>query len=237
MQDRWFVCLKHGTKYDAEYVNTLHSMFKRHAPGDVRFACYTENKQGLNKNIQAFQLPLDLNVRGWWYKPMFFDPKLPTQGVILYCDLDVIIFRNIEKFYTMHEGKFCILRDFTRATRPDWPRFNSSLFRLNTGDHAYVYNNFIKDPNSYMKSYHGDQDYIYRTVIESNQPFHLYPDEWAESYKWEMRKGAKIERINGARRFKEKGQPHIRENTSIAVFHGEPNPAQCDDDWVIDNWK
>lgn len=235
--DRWFVCLKHGNKYSPDYVNTLYNMFKRNTPSDIRFACYTESTHGLNAGITALPLPIVNRVRGWWYKPLFFDPNLPTQGVILYCDLDVIIFRSIEKFYTMHEGKFCILRDFTRATRPNWPRFNSSIFRVNTGDQAYLYNNFIKDPSSYISKYHGDQDYIYNEVIASNSQYHLYPDDWAESYKWEMRKDAKIQRINGARRFVKEGEPYVKTNTSIAVFHGEPNPSQCTDPWVIDNWK
>ena len=235
--DNWFVCLKHGNKYSAEYVNTLYNMFRRNAPSDIRFACYTEDRQGLNSNIEVFSLPIVNKVHGWWYKPFFFNPLLPTQGVILYCDLDVVIFRNIEKFYTMHQGKFCILRDFTRATRPNWPRFNSSIFRVNTGDHSYLYNNFVREPELHIKKYHGDQDYIYNEVIQSNQPFHLYPDRWAESYKWEMRKGAKIERIKGTRNFVNQGEPHIHLDTSVAVFHGEPNPQQCIDPWVVDNWR
>jgi hypothetical protein len=41
----------------------------------------------------------------------------------------------------------------------------------------------------------------------------------------------------GKRNFKELGVPRILDNTSIAVFHGEPNPQECLDPWVIDNWR
>ena len=237
MQDRWFVCLKHGTKYDAEYVNTLHSMFKRNAPSDVRFACYTDNRNNINKEIETFDLPFVGNVTGWWYKPLFFKPDLPTQGTILYSDLDVIIFNNIGKFYDVYPNKFCILRDFTRKMRPDWPKFNSSIFRLEVGSHSYVYENFIKDPRKHIRLHHGDQDYIYEQVIKGNHLYQFYPDSWAQSYKWEMRNMAKITRIDGVRTFAEKGHPYIKKDTSIAVFHGQPNPRECNDDWVIDNWK
>jgi hypothetical protein len=234
---KWFVCLKHGNKYSAEYVNVLHSMFKRNTTLDVRFACYTENRQGLNKDIEVFPLPYNLGVSGWWYKPMFFDPNLPTQGTVLFSDLDVVIFRNIDKFYNVYPNKFCILRDFTRAMRPNWPKFNSSIFRLETGTHSYVYDNFVKNPYEYIKRYHGDQDYIYDQVIQNTQPYQFYPDDWAQSYKWEMRKIKNMARRNGIRTFPEKGVPYVKEETAIAVFHGEPNPSQCDDDWVIKHWK
>lgn len=237
MQQRWFVCLKHGNKYSAEYVNTLHSMFRRHASSDIKFACYTENRQGLNKDIEVFGLPRVDNVKGWWYKPLFFNPNIPTQGTVLFSDLDVIIFNNIDKFYNVWNGKLCILRDFTRATRPNWPKFNSSIFRFDTGTHSYIYDNFIKDPRGLSRKFQGDQDYIYNEVIKNKQPYQLYPDSWAESYKWEMRKGSAIERRDGARRFVKVGEPKINKDTSIAVFHGEPNPSQCDDPWVIENWK
>ena len=235
--DKWFVCLKHGNKYSAEYVNTLHSMFKRHAPGDVRFACYTENRQNLNKDIEVFDLPTIGNVNGWWYKPLFFNPTIPTQGTVLFCDLDVVIFNDLTKFYTTWPGKFCTLRDFTRAMKPNWPKFNSSVFRLDTGTHSYVYDNFIKNPKEHMRRWHGDQDYIYDQVIKNNQPYQLYPDTWAESYKWEMRKGASMARIDGVRNFVKLGHPNINKDTSIAVFHGQPNPSQCQDPWVVDNWR
>ncbi len=236
MQDRWFVCLKHGTKYDAEYVNILHSMFKRHAPSDVRFACYIDNSNGLDNSIEAFKLPTVSNVRGWWYKPLFFSPDLPTQGTILYSDLDVVIFRDISKFFDVHPNKFCILRDFTRKMRSDWKKFNSSIFRLEVGSQSYIYENFIKDPTAHIRQHHGDQDYIYDQVVQAKYPFQYYPDKWAESYKWEMRNMAPITRINGVRNFVQKGQPHIHKDTSIAVFHGQPNPKDCIDDWVIQNW-
>jgi hypothetical protein len=34
-----------------------------------------------------------------------------------------------------------------------------------------------------------------------------------------------------------KGQPTILPETSIAVFHGDPNPKDCVDDWCRENWR
>ena len=34
-----------------------------------------------------------------------------------------------------------------------------------------------------------------------------------------------------------KKPPTIIEENRVAVFHGEPNPANCSDQFVIDHWK
>jgi hypothetical protein len=41
----------------------------------------------------------------------------------------------------------------------------------------------------------------------------------------------------GQRDFAENGHPVIKDNTMVAVFHGDPNPHNCKDSWVVDNWK
>jgi hypothetical protein len=37
------VCVKHGTKYPADYVNRLYNMVRRHLPGNWRFICLTDD--------------------------------------------------------------------------------------------------------------------------------------------------------------------------------------------------
>ena len=233
MQDTWFVCLKHGSKYSADYVNKLHNMFDRNCTLPVKFACFTEDTTGIDSNIECFPLP-NLKVNGWWYKPMFFDPNLPISGTMLYCDLDVIIFNNIDKFFTYRPGNFCILRDFNRYLRKDWKKFNSSIFRLDVGMQSHVYRNFVSDPITNSRRFHGDQDWIYDQVKED---WNYYPDKWAQSYKWEMRGRPTMTKINGKRNWEKPGVPDIHPDTSVAVFHGDPNPADCIDDWPKEHWK
>jgi hypothetical protein len=40
----------------------------------------------------------------------------------------------------------------------------------------------------------------------------------------------------GQRDFETNGDPVILTETSVAVFHGDPNPHNCKDQWVINNW-
>ena len=69
---RYIVCLKHGNKYSAEYVNKLYWMCKRHTTLPFEFVCFTENPQDLVQEIRVETLPKVRGVNGWWYKPNVF---------------------------------------------------------------------------------------------------------------------------------------------------------------------
>ena len=233
--NRYIVCLKHGTKYSAEYVNVLKRMVTRNMTLPFKFVCFTEDVNGLDSDIQTMPLPQRHDIAGWWWKPYFFSTDLPLDGTILFMDLDVIVFENIDKLFTYEPGRFCIIRDFNRMNALGWNRMNSSVFRLETGQHSHVYSNLIADPINIRKRLHGDQDWLFEQ-IKSN--FEFFPDEWLQSYKWEMRGKPPMTRDkNGIRNFMEPGEPNILPETSVAVFHGEPNPPQSVDLWCKENWK
>jgi len=234
-KDCYVVCLKFGNKYDSTYVNRLYNMVKRNLTIDYEFVCFTENPEGIDPEIKIQDLPVTPAVTGWWYKPFFFNPKLPIQGTILYLDLDVVVFNNIDHLFTWREGEFCIIRDFNRMVVKNYQKFNSSVFRLDVGQHAEVYKKFILDPRTNSRRFHGDQDWI-RYIIRED--FHYWPEEWIQSYKWEMRGKPRMDsKPRGYRDFQINGDPKIHPDTSIAVFHGDPNPHNCKDKWVIDNWQ
>ena len=149
-------------------------------------------------------------------------------------DLDIIIFKNIDHLFDYKPGEFCVLRDFNRCIQSNWDRMNSSIFRLHPGQHQNVYTEFMKDPKYHAARYHGDQDWLYANV---KSQFEFWPDEWIQSYKWEMRGRPEMNRTSGKRNFAMKGQPTILPETSIAVFHGDPNPKDCVDDWCRENWR
>ena len=231
----YVVCLKYGTKYNASYVNKLYNMVSKNLTIEHEFVCFTEDPTGIDERIRVESLNLMSGVSGWWYKPMFFSPTLPLKGTILFLDLDMIIFRNIDNLFTHDPGNFYIIRDFNRYAIANYNKFNSSVFRLNTGQHTEVWTNFINNASSIMRRYHGDQDWI-RVCITQN--FNYWPDEWIQSYKWEMRGKPKFNNMpRGQRDFAVNRDPTIKDNTAIAVFHGDPNPHNCRDQWVLDNWN
>lgn len=230
--NRYVACLKWGTKYSPEYVNRLYNMVQRNLTLDYEFVCFTDSSQGIDKNIRVEPLP-KMPVVGWWYKPYFFSNDIPLKGTVLFLDLDMVIFRNINELFSYRPGKFCIIRDFNRKFRPNWNYMNSSVFRLESGMFDHLWQEFKRNPATHLQKNRGDQDWMYRYV----KGHEFWPDEWIRSYKWEMRDRNKLAMIAGKRNFVDIADPVLGAQNKIAVFHGDPNPADCKDPWVVDNWK
>jgi hypothetical protein len=215
MQEKTIACLKYGTKYSYDYVNRLYSMTKRHCTKDYQFICFTDDSFGLNKNVKTIKLKEYEDVEGWWYKTFLFDPSYNLNGEILFIDLDVVIFNCIDKFFDYSPNDFCILRGFSKN---NYNGMNSSCFKFKAGTNKHLYTNFISDRENIMKRLRGDQDWFQESLKTHN----FWPDNWALSYKWNMKEDEVIK---------------YNDETSIAVFHGNPKPHQEKSQWVIDNWR
>jgi hypothetical protein len=163
-----------------------------------------------------------------------FSKNFPVIGDLLFIDLDVVIIKNIDCFWDYEPDKFCIIRDFTRSQISDWKRFNSSIFKLKSGSFPNVWENLVNDLNQ-SKRMHGDQDWIY-SQIKHNYAY--WPDDWCQSYKWEIRDRKEIIGSGQKRTFASiLHEPKIKLETKILVFHGDPKPDQVKDPIVIDNWQ
>ena len=231
----YILCLKHGTKYSSEYVNRLYNMCKRWCSLDFKFVCLTDNADQLNSDIMVLPIPSGLS--GWWCKPYMYSKDLPIQGTILYMDLDVVLSSNIDKLITYQPNHWCTIRDFTRAMRPKWPRYNSSIVRFKTGELDFVWDNYIKNPVAIQRQFYGDQDYLYDATYQKKGAM-LYPDSWVQSWKWEVRKSKLLElnKAKGTRKFQVVEDVVPRVECCVCVFHGDPNPHNCEDPWVKENW-
>ena len=230
--DNWIICLKHGDKYNSDYVNKLYNMVQRHCTIPFKFACITENSQGINPNIHIIPTP-KAKLSGWWYKTWVFSNDIPLSGTLLFFDLDIVIVKNIDNLWSYNQGSFCIIRDFNRVHINNFNKFNSSVFRLEKGSLPYVWENLSKDWRQ-STTMHGDQDWIFRQV-KTNYKF--WPEEWIQSYKWEIRSRTDIIIENNKRKFKDIINPKIKPETSILVFHGDPKPEEVKDPIIVDNWK
>ena len=206
-------------------------MVKRNLTIDYEFVCFTENPEGIDKHIITKPLPA-LPLVGWWFKPWMFSKDTGLDGTVLFLDLDLIVFRNIDNLFSYKPGRFCIIRDFNRKFHMNWNRMNSSVFRFETSEHSKYYTEFSKHNQKYTRRYKGDQDFMYAVVRD----FEFWPDDWIESYKWEMRGRQHLKLINGKRNFVTPADPIVKHNTNIAVFHGEPNMSECIDEWPAKNW-
>ena len=229
------VCVKWGNKYISKYANILYNMVKRHTTVPFTFHCLTDDPAGLDtNNINVVKLPTDPWIKTWWSKLWMFAPEMPIKGNILFFDLDVVIFDNIDILFTHNPGKFHIIRDFNRCRVQDWKLSNSSVMRWETGTMDYLWNEFKEKSAIVMQQNHGDQDWITKRAKED---ITHWPDQWIRSYKWEMigLKDTKLLTKDGKSFFRT--PVTIQKGNKVAVFHGRPNPMECADQFVIDNWQ
>lgn len=231
--NRTIVCLKWGDKYSPQYVNVLYNMCKRHNSEKFDFVCLTENSHGLHPDIIVKQLP-NLPLQGWWLKPYIFCKDNNIVGNVLFLDLDIIIYDNIDKLWNYMPNDFVIIRDFNRHVSSDWKKFNSSVFKFNSKECYWIWEKFYKEYKTTIHRLHGDQDFLFSILKESAK---YWPDHWIQSYKWEMRNRNEVQYINGKRNFINVKDPTLTDECCIAVFHGEPNPHDVKDPWVIENWR
>jgi hypothetical protein len=235
IQKNNILCLKHGTKYSAKYVNTLYNMCKRHCSLPFDFYCLTEDQRDIDKDIKIIPLPA-AEIQGWWYKPYIYSNDLPIEGTILFLDLDLVICNNIDNLFLFQPKKYCALRDFTRAMRPGWQKYNSSVVRFEKGQLDFVWTEFIKNPKNVIRRFFGDQDWLWE---QTRGQATYWPESWIKSWKWEIRKEKawKPGGVKGNRTFEKIENVTAPNDCCIVAFHGDPNPDNCFDPYIVDNWK
>lgn len=228
------VCLKHGTKYNAHYVNILYNMISRHLTVPYDFYCFTEDPTGINSDIKIKELPVDSLLTGWWWKPYIFKQGHFSDGdEILFFDLDLVIVNSIDAIATYMPEKFVGLKDVSRVFGTVPEKLGSAVMKWPANQYSDIWNN-IESNNFYTKRFFGDQDWIWHL---HKQNIVFYPEEWIRSYKWEVRTRKELIRIGNAWNFKEIKHPILDSATCILAFHGTPNPHEVMDPIIVDNWR
>jgi hypothetical protein len=211
------ITLKHGTLYEADYVNKMYNMVKRNLTLPFTFYCVTDDPRELDKNIEIVMLPKDYMFKGWWCKPYLFKSGLFEHDVNFYIDLDMVIVDNIDCFMLYEPGKFVGLRNYIylKTGYKKQRLLGSGVMRWQNNTMGMIHDRLQRDV-TLADRFPGDQEYIWqyhKDVIV------FYPDKWTISYKWHYVRTRNIT------------------NTKIIAFHGVPKPHESDDKNVVDNWK
>ena len=227
------LCVRFGNKYPILYVEKLRNMIQRNITVPYKLVCLTDDPTP----IQGVELIVQQNagyVKGWWHKVHMFDPSLPLNGRILYMDLDVVICGNIDKLTQIGGNVFMGIRDFNRKFHRDWKYLNSSVMSWMHGSQSHIYNVFMSNPQAAMRM-HGDQDWTWKCAKDKIK---FWPEPWIQSYKWEIRDRSELQVLQGMRQFTSvKTDVSVPKECCICVFHGDPNPANVKDPFVVENWQ
>ncbi|MGN7726564.1 hypothetical protein ACTJIL_12225 [Luteimonas sp. 22616] len=193
------ICMKWGVMYGPEYVNRLHAGVRRHLQRPHRFVCFTDTGEGLDPGIEVMPLPpLGLpeghNDRRWQKLAVFGHTLGDLQGSTLFLDLDLVVVDSLEPFFD-RPGKFLIIRDADlfkpkwrrKLVNPERDRFlrvigNSSVFRFEIGQQAYILDNFVADPDAATRQYPMSQQYQ-SAQLAAHGELEYWPRGWCVSFK------------------------------------------------------
>jgi len=154
-------CLKWGTKYDRHFVEDLKSKLSKYLTVDHNFICYTDAPE------KEYDIKIENNLPHVWNKLSL----LQFSGDSLYFDLDINITDNVN-FLTEDFTDFTVIDSRAWKNNKEDLKFkitsntfvNSSIMRWS--NHYDIYNNFIKNCNTYMRIYKGIDRYIYNENID-----------------------------------------------------------------------
>ena len=210
--------------YSAEYVNKLYNMVRLQS--DAPFFCFTDDTDGLNKNIEI----IDMDVteyqdwyRWWpaWCKILMFDHLHEFDRKIFF-DLDTIIHGDITPIIE-HDDKFSLVYSKWRGMpykmkNPRKSMYNSSCIVWK--DNRDVYEYWKMNAKHFVSLYPGTDDFyhcekIARTALP--QIFYSY------------REGCTLNQSNSL---------IMREDHAVALLHQDPKNhiLNVDDHPIIKYW-
>ena len=231
------VCVKHGAKYSADYVNKLYRAVCRNTTRDFDFTCFTDDRSGIDGAIRRMELPRK-DLQGWWHKLFLFSPDFAATvgpGQVMYFDLDTVITGNIDEYMDFEsiDAPLAILRDIgTRNQKPPAQvNWGSAIMSWPVGWGYPIWKSFSRDVGQEMRGKgHGDQGYLKYAVKPEDVVFWqdiLSGNSRVISYKWTIR-----DPNRGT------PDPPIPPGTSVICFHGVPRPHEVSNlSWMKTHWQ
>jgi hypothetical protein len=203
---RVFCVLRSGGDFNSDDVASLGSQVNRHLSQPLYCLTDTDLKVG-----GVISIPLHYNWAGWWSKMELWRPDIC--GDIFYLDLDTVLVKDCRDLLETGSTSF-MLDDFYSPKRPA-----SGLMYIAEEDRAEVWDMWIQDPEGYIKTFRGDQDFL------AYIPFGKNARRWQRDFL-----GQVISFKADMRAFKLKLPPP---ETKVVCFHGHPRPARVHEEWII----
>jgi len=208
--------VKHGSAYDAKYVNVLANMCSRNlaAGTEGTFECFTDDPEGISPHINTRPIPDGFS--GWWAKlHLFQDGLFPDGDRIFYIDLDTIILGPLDDI-VKYGGPFATLRDFFKP----FDDVQSAVMAWPANTQQAILDKWNELGRPDLRG--GDQQLIQMSLDERG----IKPDFWQDLFpkRFVSYKAGSYKRV----------PPR---HCSVVCFHGQPKPHNCNSTWVDGVWK
>ena len=219
------LCIKWGTRYGPEYVNRIYAMVERNITPPFRVICLTDDSEGIRDEVVCRGLPelgcpRPTRAPGKWPKTALWGKTLfDITGVVLFIDLDVIITDNIDPFFSFGKPEDVILA--RNWVKPLERLGQTSIFRFEIGRHAYMLENFQKDPEGIADKYQFEQRYVTNCVKGGIK---FWPRKWVRHFRMDCLGPWPLRYIRA---------PRLPKGTRVVIFPGKPDPA----DAVMGRWS
>ena len=216
--------VKKKIRYNARHVNILYKNCLKNIDIPFKFTCITDNKRGLNKDIQTIPVWNDFEKYGWCYRRLktFSKEMIPILGErILSIDLDCIILKNITSLID-NDNDFMIWKSGTNRAP-----FSGSMWMMNIGIHQDIWDDFKEEDLIST----GHKHYQYQNKYAIQAGFNVGSDQSWLNYKlanknikyWSPNDGI----YNFRTIFGRKSQNYDALNKAkIIFFSGSADPSQ-----------
>lgn len=216
------VCVKHGTKYSAEYVNRLYKNVKRNMPCDFQFFCYTEDCSGIDHDINI--IPINTDLTKWWLKIDMLDYFYHDDTILF--DLDIVILNRLERLCSVKTRTVSVLyaqwkEGFVQPLASErFPTlYNSSIMKWSGSQGQEIYQYFQKHKDMILTKYEGVDRYLFNEPVQVD----VLPTSIAYSY-WK-----------GARYLKDTEPEKLRSDYEVCILNHGPKQHEIDS-WVTQYW-
>ncbi len=201
-----FLCMKWGNKYSPDYVNNLYKMVKENYSKRHKFICYTDDPEGIDKNIKIRTIPKvdSLHPDFWFGKENYCWDRskflvlnshrwLRTKGPFCYLDLDVVIQNNIDDIFELSKTPHMIYTHWEDPSVLKDRRFqdvrgtlyNSSVMLWCNNEGEKIYNDVIKHKDVVYKTFWKGTDNYYpwrEYQVVGDNYWSFLPKDWVYSY-------------------------------------------------------
>ncbi len=226
MSELNIICIRWGTAFGPEYVNRLLRAIARNSQRDVRFFCMTDDRSGLDKEVEVLDLveqPFHNTMvellpqtkrRGPMRKISMFNPNLvpDLRGPMIALDLDVVITGSLDDLSDYAPGKVSMRRVWAKPSRMVGVG-HGSVLKFEPDRHSYLYENVLKNPReSILKANGSEQSYTSYAAYDAGD-FEPFPDEWIVSFKYDCRPRRPLNLFSA---------PRLPNGARVVCFHGRP---------------